>query len=308
MSNNGKYAVVDMGTNSVRLLLCTVKEGAFYDVQKTVNMTRLGKGVNETRLIEIDRMNETVDVMKMYVEMAKDYGADNTFVMATSAVRDAINADVLKQKVFNATGLSIDVISGDMEAEVGFAGVLAGESTANTKFLVIDIGGGSTELIVGNQNGILSSISLNAGAVRMTGAFFESDPVAVKEVLAARDRISEIFKDELEKIKNQMPLKVIGIGGTAATYATMSIDMENYDRDKLSGLFVSFESILSKNELLSKLPLEKRLEIKGLEPKRADIIYAGGLILEHIISEIDAEGFYFSDFDNLEGYLVGQLK
>jgi exopolyphosphatase/guanosine-5'-triphosphate,3'-diphosphate pyrophosphatase len=308
MSKSGKYAVVDMGTNSVRLLLCTLEEGVFTHIEKQVNMTRLGKGVNETRLIEIERMNDTIDVVKRYLEMAKRYGAEKFFVMATSAVRDAQNSDILKQKFYNATGVAIDVISGDEEAEIGFAGVLAGEKSGRDKFLVVDIGGGSTELIVGDQDGIVSSVSLDAGAVRMTGAFLESDPVAVREVLETKKAISDIFQDELENIKKHLPLKVIGIGGTAATYATMSIEMEAYNREVLNGLFVSMDAILQMNEQLAKLSVEERKEIKGLESKRADIIYAGGLILEHILAEIDAEGFYFSDFDNLEGYLAKQLK
>lgn len=308
MTKNGKFGVVDMGTNSVRLLLCHLEEGRFQSVDKQVKMTRLGKGVNETGKLDEERVIETVEVVKTFLRDAQKYGVLDFYVMATSAVRDASNANELKQLLKRETGLEIDVISGQDEAIVGFQGVLAGRPNSNQRVLVIDIGGGSTELIVGDASGILFSTSIDAGAVRMTGAFLSQDPVDALEKTEMLQAIQLLFDPALNQVKALNPSVAIGIGGTAATFAAMDLEMVTYSREKIHGRSVLTDKVQGLIETLERNSIEERKKIPGLEPKRADIIYAGGCILKYILDALAFEAYEFSDFDNLEGYLYTQLK
>lgn len=302
-----KYATIDIGTNSVRLLLCAFDEGEFHNVNKKVEMTRLGKGVNETKTLELERIEETAKVVRRFVEESHEFGVDNLYIMATSAVRDAVNSSVFTDRIFQDTGIAIDVISGELEAEIGFAGVMAGVNNESGLHLVIDIGGGSTELIVGDHEGILFSMSLDVGAVRMTGAFLNQDPVDSSELEKMRRAIDDITDSVYGTLRNFSVTKAIGIGGTAASYATMLKKMEVYDRENIHGTVVTIENIREINVQLERMTNMERKDIVGLEEKRADIIFAGGIILEKILSSLGIESFKFSDFDNLEGYLVHSL-
>lgn len=303
-----KYATIDIGTNSVRLLLCAFDEGKFHNVQKKVEMTRLGKGVNETKMLDSERVLETVMVISQFTEESRKYGAEKLYIMATSAVRDAENASEFIDRVLKETGITIDVISGEQEAEIGFAGVLAGVNEENGLNLVIDIGGGSTELIVGNHDGILFSMSLDIGAVRMTGAFLKHDPVDSTELESMNRAIDEIASSVYETLRSFSVNKAIGIGGTAASYATMLNKMEIYDREKIHGTIVTIENIREINDRLMNMTHIERKDIIGLEEKRADIIFAGGIILEKTLKSLGLESYEFSDFDNLEGYLIHSLS
>ncbi len=303
-----KYATIDIGTNSVRLLLCAFDEGEFHDVHKKVEMTRLGKGVNETKMLDSERILETAKTVKQFAEESRDFGAEKLYIMATSAVRDASNASEFTDKVLLETGCTIEVISGELEAEIGFAGVLAGVKDESGLYLVIDIGGGSTELIVGDHAGILFSMSLDVGAVRMTGAFLNHDPVDPTELGKMNRAIDDISDSVYGTLREFNVSKAIGIGGTAASYATMLKKMEVYDRENIHGTVVTIDNIREINNQLMKMTNVERKEIAGLEEKRADIIFAGGIILEKILGSLGLESFEFSDFDNLEGYLAHSLS
>lgn len=303
-----RVACIDIGTNSIRLLLADFDGSHFTDVSKALQMTRLGKGVNETKRLVQDRIEASVAVIAEYCEAASHYKAEKVYLMATSAVRDATNAQDLIEAVYKITGYTIEVISGDVEAEVGFMGVLLGSEDPDQTTLVIDIGGGSTELIVGDANGIRYAKSLNIGAVRMTGAFIHSDPVSLEEKQAVISYVSEQVKSVFEDIKRYAIDSVIGIGGTATTYATMQHVVTHYSRDKVHRLKVTLEDLIALNLRLEKATVEMRKQFLGLEEKRADIIYAGGLIMQVIMEEFKISSFSVSDFDNLEGFIGYKLQ
>lgn len=308
-----RIACIDIGTNSIRLLLANYENQKFADVSKCLQMTRLGKGVNETGLLAADRIEESVDVITSYYEKSKTFGAEKIYMMATSAVRDSRNATELTQAVYDKTGCIIDVISGELEAEIGFLGVLLGldsskAETQDEEVLVIDIGGGSTELIIGDFTGIKYATSLNIGAVRLTGAFIHHDPVLAKE----SEDVIQVAGLEIERILDKMKkfniTKCIGIGGTATTFATMIHEVEAYSRDRVHNLVVSRDDVSKMNVKLEHLTVEERKNIVGLESKRADIIYAGGLILNQVMSALNLDQMIVSDFDNLEGLVAYHLK
>lgn len=227
--------------------------------------------------------------------------------MATSAVRDAGNRDVFLDRVKEACGLEIEVISGDQEAKIGFLGVLAGVGTVGGSILVIDVGGGSTELIVGDASGIKFAHSANVGAVRMTGKHITTDPLDESEYTAVKNDIALITRDVLLDLKELKIEKAIGIGGTATTLGAMKLEMEEYDRFQIQNSKVNTDEIKTINAQLKALTVEERMRIKGLQPKRADIILAGSMVVEHVLKQLKIDEMHISDFDNLEGCLMEKL-
>ncbi len=308
-----KIACIDIGTNSIRLLLADYDNLKFTNVSKHLQMTRLGKGVNETGLLASDRIEESIEVITSYYDKSKAFGAEKIYMMATSAVRDSRNAADLTQAVYEQTGCIIDVISGNLEAEIGFLGVLLGldfesADAQNEDVLVIDIGGGSTELIIGDVTGIKYATSLNIGAVRLTGAFIHHDPVLPKETEDMHQVVERQVESVLDAIRKFKITKCIGIGGTATTFATMVHEVSTYSREHVHNLVVSIEDVSKMNAKLEHLSVEERKKIIGLESKRADIIYAGGLILKQIMETIGLNQMIISDYDNLEGLVAYHLK
>lgn len=306
-----KVSCIDIGTNSIRLMNAIYENGMFFEVQKHLSMTRLGKGVNETRMLDEERMAESVQVIARYCEMAVSWGAEEILLMATSAVRDALNSKTFVTRVAEQTGFVIDVISGDLEAEVGFRGVLLGTDQTDLcddAILVVDIGGGSTELIIGDRLGIRYAVSLNIGAVRLTGAYVSHDPVLSEETQVLRRVAMDEISKVLTSLKGYPFHQIIGIGGTATTYATMVHSVERYSRESVHGLKVDLEALESFNAMLATKTTEARRAIVGLEAKRADIIYAGGIILETVLKALERSDFSVSDYDNLEGYTAYKIE
>lgn len=301
-----KYAVIDMGSNSIRLMLADVVAGQLGKVEKHLEMTRLGAGVNETSRLSEKSMADTIEAISKFKQMAESANATMLGAFATSAVRDAENGQEFGRRVFEETGVKVNIISGAEEAELGFKGVCKGleVSLQNQRFVIIDIGGGSTELIVGEGEGILYRKSFNVGVVRMTGKHITTDPVTRAETEQLTQDVKSILQEGVEAVKALCPSAAIGIGGTATTFGTLDLQMAIYDRDKIHNAFVSLEHLEATVKKLERLSVEEKRHLVGLMPKRADVIYAGGVILEHILSDTGLEGFYVSDYDNLEGILA----
>ncbi|GAU76105.1 Ppx/GppA phosphatase family protein [Fusibacter sp. 3D3] len=297
---NKKYASIDVGTNSIRCLLAELEDGKLTKAEKTLEMTRIGEGVNATKMLQSERILSSTNAIKKFVDEAKSFRAEDIFIMATSAVRDAENRAVFLNAVKAATGYDIDVISGTQEADIGFKGVMAGAISPEQTKLVVDIGGGSTEFIIGNAKGILFSKSIDIGAVRMTN-MFGSDYRALSSY------VDEKLKLVIERVAVEKTFDLVGIGGTATTFLTMLKKIECYRREWVHNQTITRSEIEALSEALHRMPLEDKKKQVGLDPKRADIIDAGGVILSRIMNLIHAEQMTISDYDNLEGYLFYRL-
>jgi len=302
-----RVAAIDIGTNSIRLLKAEIIDGKLISGPKELNMTRIGEGVNETGMLSEAGMNRSVEALVDFEMKAKAWGAQEIFALATSAVRDARNRDVFLERVKSACDLKIEVISGEHEARIGYLGVLAGLENIEGNILVIDVGGGSTELIVGDADGIKFAHSANVGAVRMTGKHIQSDPIKESEFVHVQEDVKDITQDVLTEINKYSITRAVGIGGTATTLGAMKLKMEVYDRYKIQNSHISLEEIKTLNTSLKALTIEERKNIKGLQPKRADIILAGAMVIEHVLIETNIGNMYVSDFDNLEGCLMEKL-
>lgn len=307
-----KYAVIDMGSNSVRLMLAEVRDGQLVNASKELAMTRLGAGVDQTKTLSEASMDATLEALKDYKQKSEQAGATLLGAFATSAVRDAINGEAFAKKALEETGVAVSIIPGDQEALLGYKGVLSGlpAHLKDKRFIIIDIGGGSTELIVGTIEGILYRHSFNVGTVRMTGKHIASDPITSIEDTTLNADVETILLNGVREALMLRPEIAIGIGGTATTFGAMDIALSVYDREKIQGLEVSTAHLSRIKETLRQSTVNEKCQMPGLMPKRADVIYAGAVILYHLLESLSLEHFVVSDYDNLEGILAdkGILK
>lgn len=301
-----KYAVIDMGSNSIRLMIAEVVSGQLGNVEKYLEMTRLGMGVDTSKMLCETSMSATIDAIRQFKLQAESAQAILVGAFATSAVRDATNGAAFATRVFEETGVTVEIIPGAEEAELGYKGVVSGVDArfAKERFLIIDIGGGSTELIVGDVERIHYRHSFNVGVVRMTGKHIFTDPISTYDTAQLAIDVADILKEGVAAVKLLQPTVAIGIGGTATTFATMKLQMATYDRNRVHNAAVSHGELKEIVENLKGLTVAEKRELVGLMPKRADVIYAGGVILEHLLASLNLPKFYASDFDNLEGILV----
>lgn len=304
-----KISIIDMGSNSIRLLLATVEDGKLVEAEKLLRMTRLGAGVDQDGVLRQDTMDATIEAVAEFKALSAEGGYALLGAFATSAVREAGNGEAFAKRVERETGVKVEVVSGDREADLGFQGVLAGLARPG-RVLVIDIGGGSAELILGDSGGIFKKVSLPMGAVRMTERWLHSDPPAPREMDALRADVLEQLKPWHDFVADFEPEMAVGIGGTATTLGAIELGMEAYDRERIQGFELSVQALDDMIFRLAGMTLDSRRRVSGLQPKRADIIVAGALVLETILKAFNLAGYGVSDYDNLEGLLVskGYLK
>ncbi|MBI9014010.1 MAG: Ppx/GppA family phosphatase [Clostridiales bacterium] len=306
-----KIACIDIGTNSVRMIVLDPLNSDCIEADKYMETTRIGRGVDKNKLLSEEGITRTVEALRHFVEIAKGEGVVEIIAIATSAVRDASNRDVFLNKV-KAIGIDVEMISGEEEARLGFLGVAKGvEQSGLVKkednILVVDIGGGSTELIVGNGSEILYSISLDIGAVRLHDKFVSEDPVALTEQQEIADYIRQIIKPEIEKLQTYDIKQVIGIGGTISTAGSMVLEMEIYNRKRIHNYYVLLDNVYQLNRKLLTQTVKERQEHVGLQPKRADIIPCGFMILQLLLLSLERDGISISEYDNLEGLFFDKI-
>ena len=220
---------------------------------------------------------------------------------------DSKNKDIFVALAKEKAGINVEIISGDRESNLGFRGVLEGIEKAED-ILVIDIGGGSTEFIIGNDEGIRFSKSENVGALRMTEKFLHKDPINETEFYAMSNFIYEELKNTLECIKKDKIKKLVGIGGTITSLSAINQELEVYSMDKIHNSKVTLNEIELILQNLKKMTLNDKKTLKGLQPKRADIITAGVEILHTIMKNLEIKEITVSEYDNLEGLMCQNIK
>ncbi|MEW9122374.1 MAG: Ppx/GppA phosphatase family protein [Thermotaleaceae bacterium] len=303
-----KYGAIDIGTNSIRLLIAEVEKGQIVSSYKTLETTRIGENVDKTGALSEAAMERSTCAIKAFVDEAKARGVQEIGIIATSAVRDAENRNVFLRKVKETAKVNIEVISGEREAYLGFLGVLKGSKNPRENVIVVDIGGGSTEFIMGNHEGIQHLISLNVGSVRMTEKYISQDPVNIREVEAMKKGIDAIIGKTIQSLKQYPFDRVIGIGGTVTTAAALHKELLIYDREQIHNFDLSLTDLKILWNSLQHKTLEERKEMPGLHPKRADVIIAGTGILDRILTLLGVESVRISEYDNLEGLVFEQIE
>jgi exopolyphosphatase / guanosine-5'-triphosphate,3'-diphosphate pyrophosphatase len=297
-----RVASADIGTNSTRLLVADVaSDGSVAEVERLLEITRLGEGVDAGGTLGDVPMGRVTAVLERYAERARLLGAERLLAVATSAVRDASNRDEFLARVA-ATGFEQRLLSGEQEAATTFAGVRSrtpgGESVAADGTLVIDVGGGSTELVLGGPDGVAWSRSLQAGCVRMTERFLGEDVIGAEAFAAcgeAVDRLLDVVPDEAVAATRL----AIAVAGTATTLA--AIANGGYAPEAVHDARLTRAQVRELQARLAALPLEQRRTVPGLEPARAPVIVAGLAVLGRVLDRFGLEEAVVSERDILHG-------
>ena len=293
-----RVAAVDLGTNSTRLLVADVEDGRLDEVARRLKITRLGEGVDERKRLLPAPIARVRNVLTDFRREAERLGAERTLAVATSAVRDAENGEAFLGEVEWSYGFQTRLLSGDEEAQLTFRGVSTGRDVAEDT-LVIDIGGGSTELVVGGPDGLRFHDSLDLGAVRLTERFLHSDPSADDELDACAAAVRGLLDERVPR--EVRPQTAIGVAGTITSIAALDLGLAEYDPDRVHGHRLSREGVVTQLERLASLPLAERREIPALDPDRAPVIVAGTVILREVLDHFDLDGLEASERDILDG-------
>jgi exopolyphosphatase/guanosine-5'-triphosphate,3'-diphosphate pyrophosphatase len=286
-----RRAVIDVGTNSVKLLVADVRGRDVQPVHEESRQTRLGKGFYETHRLQPEPIARTAEAVWEFLEIARDKSAASVRVIATSAARDAVNPNDLTASIERACGLKTEIISGDREAEWVFQGVATDAELAGQPLLLLDVGGGSTEFILGRGAKKSFAHSFPLGTVRLMEQFSHSDPPTRSEFNACCDWVSHFLHGEvrpqLEPALNNETgaIRLVGTGGTTSILARIEKKLDRFDREKIERTVLSFDQIVAHRKNLWKLPLARRKEIIGLPKQRADVILTGVLIYEAVMEE-----------------------
>ena len=309
--NDFLRASIDIGTNSCRLLIVEVKEDneiiSFKkEIYKDLEIVKLGEDVNKNKFLKEEAIERTLKCLKKYRKIIDKYSIEdkNIICFATSATRDANNRDYFIKKVYDETKIKINCISGDKEAYINFKGVISSfDKNFKENILVFDIGGGSTEFTLGNIDGIKKKISLNIGSIRITEKFFLNNEVynyCEENRIKAKEWIKENLK-QLEDFKKE-DFILIGVAGTTTTQVSVREKMEIYDSEKIHLSNLTSKEINDNLNLFIK-NINKQ-EIKGLDPKRKDVIIGGTIILKEILEYFRKDFIIVSENDNLMGAIL----
>jgi exopolyphosphatase/guanosine-5'-triphosphate,3'-diphosphate pyrophosphatase len=281
-----RAGVVDLGTNSTRLLVADVDDGCVEEVERRAVITRLGEGVDERRKLLPLPIARVRNVLTDYRRELERLGAERVLTIATSAVRDAENGEAFLGEIEWSYGFTTRLLTGDEEAALTLRGVATGQPLGKGT-LVLDVGGGSTELITKAER-----VSIDVGSVRLTERYLGSDPPTNAELEAAAREVRELLP-ALE------PTEAIGVAGTITTLA--ALELGRYDPDRIHGYRLSREAVERQLERLASLPLAQRRELPGLEPERAPVILGGAVVVREVLDRYGLDELEVSERDLLHG-------
>jgi exopolyphosphatase / guanosine-5'-triphosphate,3'-diphosphate pyrophosphatase len=300
----GPRAAVDVGTNSVRLL---VVDAAGDRLTRELTITRLGQGVDATGALHPDALRRTVDVIAGYRRAWESYGVtDAVRICATSAVRDASNRDAFFDGVREAAGVDAEVLSGHDEAALAFAGA-AGAVDVAAPTAVIDLGGGSTEIVVGDASGaVAGSVSLQLGCVRLTERHLHGDPPTADELAAAgatiRTRLDEADAALAEQGTSLRDVaSVIGVAGTSTTLAALHLGLDAYREEAIHGTRVPAEALAALTADLVAMTAAERAALGPVQPGREDVLHGGAMVLAAVLDRYGFAELVVSEADGLDG-------
>ena len=293
-------AVIDVGTNSVKLLVADVEGRTVRPLHESSRQTRLGQGFYETRLLQAGAIDQTAKAVGEFAHEARRWQPAVIKVIGTSAVRDAINQKQLAAALEAAAGVRVQVITGEQEADWAYQGVTSDPLLEAQNLLVMDGGGGSTEFILGHEGKRLFAESFPIGSVRLLEKMAVSDPPRDSELGACEKEVRAVLesglKPRLEPPLRTLPGKVqlVGTGGTSTILARVKLKMRSFNRELIEGTFLSRDEVHHEIMRLWRMPLEQRKHIIGLPPNRADVILTGTVIFHQVMEVFGLESLRVS--------------
>jgi exopolyphosphatase/guanosine-5'-triphosphate,3'-diphosphate pyrophosphatase len=301
-----RLSVIDIGTNSIKFCVAQKASDGTLEVLKDANdIARLGEGLRETGLISPEALERNAQSVAAFAREAEELGAAKVMAVGTMALRTAKNTADFTARVKELCGLTVDVLPGDEEARLAYLAVLSGLPVQEGELVIFDTGGGSTEFIFGQGKELKNRMSVNLGAVLITEKHLSDDPVKPGAVQAALAEIKDTFDNAQV---NGNPVQLVGMGGTVTSMGAVKHKMVKYDPDVIQGSELTLADVEEQINDYSARTLEKRREIPGLQPKRADVILAGACILKDILSRMNADRLVISDRGLRHGLLFDQLN
>ena len=295
-----RVAAVDLGTNSTRLLVADVDNGRISDLAREARVTRLGESVDERRRLLPGPIARVRNVLTDFRRTAESLGAERTLAIATSAVRDAENGDAFLGEVEWSYGFATRLLSGHDEALMTFRGVTS-ERTLEHGTVIVDIGGGSTELVAGGRDGIRWHDSLDLGSARLTERFLHSDPPTAEDLGGAAVAVRSLLAERVPAEIRTATGAAIGVAGTITSLGALALGLEEYDRDRVHGFELTAEALDEQLRRLASVPLEERRGMRPLDPDRAPVIVGGAVIAREVLAYFGLDELEISERDILDG-------
>jgi exopolyphosphatase/guanosine-5'-triphosphate,3'-diphosphate pyrophosphatase len=295
-----RVAAIDCGTNSIRLLIADIDGSNFREVVRDMEIVRLGQGVDETGQFHPDAIARTLTAVDKFAAEIAKRGVEKIRFCATSATRDATNRHLFVDGVRERLGIELEVISGDEEAALSFAGAIKDLDPSNGPFLVVDIGGGSTEFVFGTST-VEAARSVNIGCVRMTERHISSDPATPEQIELARTDIQAAIAQAAAVVPITKAKTLVAVAGTATTVAAAALELPEYDRFAIHLSRISAQQTHDAATMFATKSREQRLLLGYMHPGRVDVIAAGSLVLSEIMKATGATEFVASESDILDG-------
>ena len=297
-----RVAVVDLGTNSTRLLVAEVEDGAVHQLERRSTVTRLGQGVDASGRLADEAMQRVYATLADYRAAIDAHGAETVVAVATSAVRDAANGDEFRATMRERFGIDARTISGDEEARLTFLGATSRRAEDARPTLVIDIGGGSTELVTGTAGAAPEfHVSTQAGSVRQSERHIRSDPPAPAELKALAGEVREIIETTVPVNVRQLVSEGIAVAGTATSLASIDQALGPEGAESVDGYRLEGDACRRITDHLGSIPLAERREVAGLHPDRAPTIVAGAIILVEAMRAFHLDAVEVAGTDILHG-------
>lgn len=300
-----RVAAIDCGTNSIRLLVADVTaEGTLADVTREMRVVRLGEGVDRTGELSAAALARTFDALGDYVRQLRELGAQRVRMVATSATRDARNLDDFTAGVHAVLGTDPEVITGEQEAGLSFIGAtgdLVARPDLSEPYLVVDIGGGSTEFILGGAEGPVASRSLDIGCVRLTERHLRSDPATPQQLAAALGDVTAAIEEVRRTVDVTSAGTLVAVAGTATTVTALALGLPAYDPDRIHLACLGLSDVERIYDELAAMNAAERAALGPMHPGRVDVIVAGALILREVVRAAGTGRMVASEHDVLDG-------
>ena len=295
-----RVAAIDCGTNSIRLLIADISNGIFKEVVRSMEVVRLGQGVDKNKSFHPDAIKRTLDAVEMFSEIIASKGVERIRFCATSATRDATNRSLFTDGVRGILGVEVEVIPGEEEAMLSFNGATKELMQSDAPYLVVDIGGGSTEFVFGS-NKVENAKSVNIGCVRMSERHFTSQPADMDQVASAIIDIDSAIAQAASVVPILNAKTLVAVAGTATTVAAAALELKDYDRHLIHLARISADKVHKVSAMFQSMNKDEIANLGYMHPGRVDVITAGSLVLSRVMAATGASEFVASESDILDG-------
>ena len=302
-----RVAAIDCGTNSIRLLIADITGDNFKEVLRTMEIVRLGQGVDQNKAFQPDAIDRTLNVVRLFKDQIASKGVEKIRFCATSATRDATNRNLFIDGVRDILGIEVEVIPGEEEAELSFIGATKELRQSDSPFLVVDIGGGSTEFVFGSEK-VDFAKSVNIGCVRMSERHLNTQPPSMAQIAQAIVDIDIAIAQAAAVVPITTAKTLVAVAGTATTVAAAALELNDYDRHMIHLSRISASNVHKVAASFQSMNKDQIASLGFMHPGRVDVITAGSLVLSRIMAATGATEFVASESDILDGMAWSLIK